>query len=66
MTANYVLAFDPGKSSGIALLSYSETEPARLVRRGSPATVFRASSTGLKTTTLTPGGYSRFGCLRSL
>lgn len=32
MTANYVLAFDPGKSSGIALLSYSETEPARLVK----------------------------------
>ena len=32
MTANYVLAFDPGKSSGVALLSYSETEPARLVK----------------------------------
>lgn len=27
-----MLAFDPGKSSGIALLSYSETEPARLVK----------------------------------
>lgn len=32
MTANYVLAFDPGKSSGVALLSYSETEPAKLVK----------------------------------
>lgn len=32
MTANYVLAFDTGKSSGVALLSYSETEPARLVK----------------------------------
>ena len=32
MTANYVLAFDTGKSSGVALLSYSETEPVRLVK----------------------------------
>lgn len=27
----YVLAIDPGKSSGIALLSYSDTQPAKLV-----------------------------------
>lgn len=27
-----MLAFDTGKSSGVALLSYSETEPARLVK----------------------------------
>ena len=32
MTANYVLAFDPGKSSGVALLAYNETEPVRLVK----------------------------------
>ena len=32
MTVKYVLAFDPGKSSGVALLSYSETEPVRLVK----------------------------------
>ena len=32
MTVKYVLAFDTGKSSGVALLSYSETEPVRLVK----------------------------------
>ena len=32
MTVKYVLAFDPGKSSGIALLTYNETEPVRLVK----------------------------------
>ena len=32
MSKKYVLAFDPGKSNGVALLSYSDTEPARLVR----------------------------------
>ena len=32
MTAKYVLAFDPGKSSGVALLAYNETEPVRLVK----------------------------------
>ena len=32
MTVKYVLAFDPGKSSGVALLAYNETEPARLVK----------------------------------
>ena len=30
--AKYVLSFDPGKSSGVALLSYSETEPVTLVK----------------------------------
>lgn len=32
MTTKYVLAFDPGKSSGVALLAYNETEPVRLVK----------------------------------
>ena len=32
MTVKYVLAFDPGKSSGVALLAYNETEPVRLVK----------------------------------
>lgn len=29
---NYVLAFDPGRSTGIALLSYEDDSPARLVK----------------------------------
>lgn len=32
MSDKYVLAFDPGKSSGVALLSYTDSAPARLVR----------------------------------
>ena len=32
MSDKYVLACDPGKSSGIALLAYNETEPAKLVK----------------------------------
>ena len=32
MSDKYVLACDPGKSSGIALLAYNETEPVRLVK----------------------------------
>lgn len=28
--SHYVLAFDPGKSSGVALLRYTDTEPAQL------------------------------------
>ena len=32
MSDKYVLACDPGKSSGVALLAYNETEPAKLVK----------------------------------
>ena len=38
---NYVLAFDPGRSTGIALLSYEDDSPARLGKkpRGPPKEV---------------------------
>lgn len=29
---NYILSIDPGKSSGVALVAYTESEPARLVK----------------------------------
>lgn len=43
MTDQYVLSFDPGKSSGVALGRYSDTEPYTLVK----AWQFRGGTAGL-------------------